>query len=390
MKVILIGNYPLDRLESMERFAQMLHAGLTEAGIESEIWRPRVFFASRLKSTGSGLGKWIGYLDKWLIFPVLLRLRRMNGRLKKTEVRFHVCDHSNAPYLAHLPAGQTSITCHDVIAIRGALGHQDAYATPTWGTGMIYQKWIFHHLGRARRIAAVSRFTYDQLDELARREAIERGEWQVIHNAFNAEFGPVADPERGELLKRVGIPPEASFLLHVGSRHARKNRKLLLDMAASLGSRWAGKICFAGQPVEESLMAHARSLGLEDRVIQVIKPDHRTLQALYTSCEAFVFPSFSEGFGWPVIEAQACGTPVIASTIAPLMEVSGGSALHADPADPTTFADAFLSLSDEKYREEVIRSGLANCERFRLNRMIRSYLKLFRIEVPELQYERPA
>jgi len=98
---------------------------------------------------------------------------------------------------------------------------------------------------------------------------------------------------------------------------------------------------------------------------------------LYNAATVFIFPSFSEGFGWPVIEAQACGTPVIASNIESLMEVSDGTALHADPSKPEQFAEAFLSLKNDVLKLELIENGFKNTLRFRPERMVNAYLDLY-------------
>lgn len=376
MRVILVGNYSPDRQESMERFALMLEAGFKQADVQAVIWRPIVFFGGRTKSANTGLGKWLGYLDKWILFPLVLRWRLRSASLRSSSTRFHICDHSNAPYLPHLPATQTAITCHDVLAIRGARGYADAYC-PASGFGKILQQWILTHLSRARLLAADTQATLDQLEELALINVGKPKDWRVVHVGFNNEFGPTETKIQGTLLSKVGISAQESFLLCVGSNLARKNRKLLLDMVALLGSRWSGRICYAGQAVDELLMAYADSLGLKDRIISIIKPDHATLLALYSACEALVFPSFSEGFGWPVIEAQACGAPVIASTLAPMPEVSGGAALHADPHQPQAFADAFWKLQDKDVRADLIRRGFINCNRFTPSRMIEAYLDLY-------------
>ncbi|MGA0556489.1 glycosyltransferase family 4 protein [Larkinella sp. VNQ87] len=372
MKIILIGNYPLDRQESMERFAQMLYSGFSGAGVEVELWRPRVILGTWFNSSLSGLGKWVGYLDKWVLFPLLLRWRQLG--LKRTDVRFHVCDHSNSPYLFHLPAETTIITCHDVLAIRGALGHADAYC-PASGFGKILQKWIMFHLSRARRVGCVSQLTLDQLKALAPQKP-PKSDWRVVHNAFNAKFGPMDPEDCLALVEKAGLKINRPFILHVGSGLPRKNRKVILDAVHALGNRWQGVICFAGQGLDEKLMDHARSLGIEGRVVSVYKPDHATLVALYNLCEVFIFPSFSEGFGWPIIEAQACGAPVIASNVPPLPEVSGGMAFHAHPDKPAEFAEAVLALQDEATRKKTISEGFKNCTRFEPTHMIDAYLDL--------------
>jgi len=376
MRIILLGNYAPDGQESMQRFAQMLYIGFRDAGIATEIWQPVPVFGALVKATRTGVGKWLGYLDKWVIFPLILRWRVRRKALKEPSVRFHICDHSNAPYLGHLNRKQAVITCHDVLAIRGSLGHADTYVSAS-PFGKLLQQWIYSHLNHAEKLASVSQLTMKQLLELNKSVRFQQPVgWQVIHNAFNADFKPLSVTDRVATLQQAGLKLPTSFLLHVGSDHPRKNRGLLLEMVHSLGSRWSGSICFAGEALEEALVARAEKLGLRTRVISVVKPDHATLVALYGACEAFVFPSYSEGFGWPVIEAQACGAPVIASSIEPMPEVSGGAAIHADPTKPEAFAAALFELQQPGVRARLVQLGFLNCQRFNPAHMIQAYLNL--------------
>jgi len=378
MSIVLIGNYPPDKQESMERFALMLATGFRSAGLETEIWRPVSVLAVGAKSTTYGLGKWLGYVDKWLIFPLIL-LWRLYTNSNKAGRHFHICDHSNSPYFKYLPKARTTITCHDVLAIRGALGYEDAFCSAT-PFGKIYQKWILGNLSRFNSLAAVSELTLNHLKELDKAKGKPK-EWKVIHNAFNSHFSQLPLAEAKPLLKNAGLNPDVPFILHVGSGLPRKNRKLLIDMVAYAGNEWRGNICFAGEAPDEDLAKYAADHNLAERLISIVKPDHATLLALYSTCEAFIFPSFSEGFGWPLIEAQACGAPVISSNIQPMPEVSGGAALHADPLNAREFADALLSLKNEIRRKELIRLGFENCQRFEPVRMINSYLNLMKLDV---------
>src|SRR5690606_1199437 len=118
----------------------------------------------------------------------------------------------------------------------------------------------------------------------------------------------------------------------------------------------------------------------------IIKPDHKLLVALYSACDAFIFPSFTEGFGWPIIEAQACGAPVITSNIGALLEVGGGAAMHRDPYNPKEFADAFLSLSEDVVRAQVIQRGFQNIKRFDAEKMMQAYLDLHQVDDTKIEY----
>ncbi|MFO7826501.1 MAG: glycosyltransferase family 1 protein [Cyclobacterium sp.] len=378
MEIILIGNYPPDKQESMQRFALMLQSGFVKEGYPTTIWKPTVIFGSIFQSTQSGIGKWIGYLDKWFIFQLVLISRLLLKKIRNEEALFHICDHSNAPYLRFLPMEKTSITCHDVLAIRGSMGHADAYCTAT-PTGKLYQKWILSHLVQVRKLAAVSRFTLNQLIDLQKNTDLNKGNkhYQVIHNAFNGDFKPMTVKQAFPLIQNLGIATPYLYMLHVGSNHRRKNRKLILDVANELGTEWNGQICFAGEAPDSDLLEYAVSLGLMDRLVIVSNPDHMTLRALYSLCEAFIFPSFSEGFGWPLIEAQACGAPVIASSIQPMPEISEGSALHADPSHPKDFANAFRMLQKQNLKLEMCKKGMMNIKRFSNKKMTQKYLSLF-------------
>ena len=375
MHVVLIGNYPLDRQESMQRFAQMLSSGFRTNGIQVKNWQPIIFFGAPFSTTVSGIGKWFGYLDKWILFPLVITWRRL---LSRKNTCYHICDHSNAPYLRFLPKESTAITCHDVLAIQSGLGFSDTHVS-TSKMGTILQKWILRHLSTARNLATVSQYTFDELNKLT-LDNRNRRNWQIIPNSFNDRFHKIDSDKAETLLLKFKISAADKFILHVGSDLPRKNRKLLLDTAACLGARWSGKICYAGHPIDERLKRHAESLGLHHRIISVEAPDHEMLLALYSRCDAFIFPSLSEGFGWPVIEAQACGAPVIASNIQPMPEVGGAGALYADPTRPEEFASALTSLQNASIKNELTKRGLQNIARYRSEVMMEKYLKLHRID----------
>jgi glycosyltransferase involved in cell wall biosynthesis len=358
----------------MIRFAKLLNSGFINQGVSSEIWWPTVFFGSKAKITNAGVGKWLGYLDKYVVFPVVMVLRlRSSGRFRDPNVRYHICDHSNSPYLKYLPAGRSSITCHDVIAIRGGLGYSDSFQ-PASKFGKILQKWIANNLKSASSIAFVSQLTLKQFKEVVIDYIPGQKNWRVIHNSFNAVFNRIDKVYAEQIITQRGVDVKTPFILHVGSSLPRKNRKMLLDMVVALDSSLNVNICFAGEGLNSELRDYADLMGIKNKITEVIKPDHSTLVALYNSCLAFVFPSLSEGFGWPLIEAQACGAPVIASNIEPMPEVSGGAAIHVNANDPKAFAEALGSLQNEVFRQSLIEKGFENCLRFNEKQMIESYL----------------
>lgn len=376
MKIILIGNYLGDRQESMWRYSLALQNNLRKNGVQVEMIYPQLFFAPTNKVTTEGFLKWLGYIDKYFVFPFVLRRKVMREFKKRQDVFFHICDHSNSIYLEILPKKNSGITCHDVLAIQGALGFKEA-CCPATRTGRLLQTWILKNLKKSKILTTVSQYTMDQLSQLCGIEKGSRPNWKVIHNSFNSHFWPMDEKERRNLLNTIGFP-EKPFILHVGSGLPRKNRNLLLRMVNILGGKWNGNICFAGDPLDNTLLKSVEDLDLQQRVISVARPDHQTLVALYSSCAAFIFPSFSEGFGWPLIEAQACGAPVLASSISSLREVGGETVVYADPHKPEEFAESFLNLFQNTGKDKLTALGFENCKRFESQKLTREFIGLYR------------
>lgn len=360
----------------MLRFSDILEKGLRKKGADVSCWRPFPLAAYFLKDTKTGTAKWIGYLDKWALYPFILICGGLLINLKtRGKHRFHICDHSNSLYIDYLPVHKTSITCHDVLAIRGALGHKDAFCEPT-PAGKRLQQMILEHLVKVEKIACVSGQTLKQLNELIGNKGNKKKRLHtVIHNPLNAAFGP--DPENIEMLH--GISPALSprsYLLHVGSDHPRKNRELLIKLLFEIKDEWPGKVVFAGEPLGKDIQKSIESFGLENRAINLVGVSHEALVCLYNHCFAFVFPSFSEGFGWPLVEAQACGAPVLTSDREPMWEVAGRAALFANPDDTGMFKSHFRRLLEPSFREETIEKGFANSKRFEETSLIDAYLSL--------------
>lgn len=378
--VILLGNYRPDAQESMRRYADGLRQDLTDAGEQVRLVLPPVVVGRLGRASSGGLGKWFGYLDKYAIFVLALLVLRLRERLAGRRVLFHICDHSNAPWLRALPRDRTVITCHDVLAIRGARGHRDTYVTPT-RTGRVLQSHILRWLLAARWVACDSTSTLEQLEELAAekpRWADPRASRVHIAIAFNDDFTPLDEQTRRARLAETGVPDGSTYLLAVGSDHPRKNRKLLVALLSGAHPLWKGDVCFAGQPLDDALRAQIAAVGASGRVREVVKPGHDQLRALYQSSYALVFPSYSEGFGWPVIEAQACGALVVASNVMPIPEVGGDGALYCDPDSPAQFAEALRTLADTSVASELRARATRNADRFDRAVVASHYVALYR------------
>lgn len=374
LKIILIGNYKPDKQYSMLIFEALMAEGYFKSKLFVSIIRPSEILG-KLALRKQSLIKWFGYLDKFLLFPVFILFLRLKNLMLMNKVNYHICDHSNSFYLHFLPKNKTIITCHDVLAIRAGLGFTDTYCSATQ-SGKVLQKIILNALSGANKLAAVSKFTLKQLKDIDTKSNITKN-WIYIHNALSEKFMPLSQNQVWVALDRFQELKYKTFILHIGSDLERKNRKLLIHMIYELQNNWDGILVLAGEPLKEDLLELIQILNVSDRILQIHNPTNIEIIALYSICQAMIFPSYSEGFGWPIIEAQACGAPVITSNKAPMMnEVGGNAALYADPDDATSFASQFLKLKDKKFRNEMVRLGFENAKRFNFDNTIQQYVEL--------------
>ena len=140
------------------------------------------------------------------------------------------------------------------------------------------------------------------------------------------------------------------------------------------------QLVIAGEALNQKLAQLARELQIDNRIVQVVKPDAASIEALYNRAVCLLFPSRYEGFGWPPIEAQACGCPVVASDIPPLAEVLGQSAVLRPVGDEAGMAEAIrMTRIDQEFRNQVRQSGFVNVRtKFQTSRMIGEYMSLYR------------
>ena len=169
------------------------------------------------------------------------------------------------------------------------------------------------------------------------------------------------------------------FVLTVGSGLRRKNRDGVLRIFARIKDRWpAGKLVFAGEALSDDLRILAASLGLTARLVEIVLPSDAVLEALYNRARALLFPSRFEGFGWPVIEAQACGCPVLCSDAGSLGEVAGEGAFVRAAGDEEAFAQELARLvADDATRARWTELGHRNAARFTADAMLDQYERLY-------------
>jgi glycosyltransferase involved in cell wall biosynthesis len=202
----------------------------------------------------------------------------------------------------------------------------------------------------------------------------------VIPAASTKHFRYLPQEEVSMLLARYGVI--RPYILYVGSVEPRKNLLRMLD-AYQLLLRWSDRWKFMivgarnywkSYPVAQKV----EQLGLQDQVIFTGYIPDEDLPALYNGAELFCFPSLYEGFGLPVLEAMACGVPVVTSNCSSLPEVAGDAAILVDPYNVDEIADAMKRvLSDRELAQELRHLGLERAKQFSWEKTARETIAVY-------------
>lgn len=204
----------------------------------------------------------------------------------------------------------------------------------------------------------------------------------TVHNAIDPrQFHFNEDAERLNAVKAKYKLPD-KYIVWVGQIVSRKNVRRLLQAFAMIAHDFPHKLVIAGEQrlgaKDKEELAIIEELGLADRIQFLGWVWHDDLPAIYQLAELFSFPSLYEGFGIPLVEAMACGCPIVtANTCAP-PEVCDGAALLVDPYDVTAIAAAMRKvLSDDTLRAQMIARGLERAKAFTWERCARQVLDVF-------------
>lgn len=257
--------------------------------------------------------------------------------------------------LLHPP---TVVTIHDV-------GYRVFPAAHTARRRLELELTTYWSVRAARHVLTISQATKR---DLVAWYGVDPQRITVTHLGVSAGFAPPADPQAiAEVRMRYGIH-RRPYVLYIGTVQPRKNLVRVIDaLARTLTAGYDLDLVIAGKQgwLSEPIVRRAAELGITHHVHFTGYVADTDLPALLAGAQAFVFPSLYEGFGMPVLEAMACGTPVITSTMSSLPEVAGDAALLVDPLDTDAIARAIMRLfDDENLRTDLRWRGLARVRQF--------------------------
>ena len=296
-------------------------------------------------------------------------LPRFSKRIKANLLH---CTANTAPLFCKTPL---IITIHDVIYMEDVSFGGSAYQN----FGNLYRKWIVPKVAKkARKIITVSAF---EKNEIARILKIEPAKITVIHNGVNPGFTLINDSVILEKVKSKYALP-SRFLLHIGNTAPRKNTKgvLIAYNKYLQNNQQALPLVITGCE-QDFILSILKKMDKEDLLKHIVVLNYLPfddLPVLYNLAEVFLYPSFREGFGMPVAEAMACGTPVITANNSSLVEVANGAAVLVDAANTDQIAEAITNLvNDRKMRDELIEKGLDNAKRFTWEKAAQKTLEIY-------------
>src|SRR5262245_18735703 len=328
----------------MDRVAAMLHAHVQAHHAEAIDARcvcpPFLHAATRLPLAGGSHAAFNvdRFLNRFWRYP------RHVERLAGGFDLFHVVDHSYAHLVHSLPPARTIVTCHDLDAFRSVLTPVDERRS---GAFRAMTREILSGLQGAARVMCD---TASIRDELLTRGLVAAERLVVIPLGVDRVFFTTRDEAGDRAAARVApMPAGAVEILHVGTTADRKRIDVLIRVVAAHGREMPDvRLTRVGEPLTPSQTRLLHDTGIADRLTAVNGVDEATLAALYRRAALVLQPSAREGFGLPVIEALAAGTPVVASDLTVLREVGASAVEFCKAGDVDAWTEKAAALLRER------------------------------------------
>jgi glycosyltransferase involved in cell wall biosynthesis len=327
MRILLLRHYPLVEGPSMRAVADQISSGLRGRGYKVQEFTAPVLLGGLLPRSKVAT-KWLGYVDQFLIFPPWLWLRAV---LLPQGSLCVLVDQALGPWLPFLSRRAHVVHCNDLLALEAALGYQNFYRPSR--SGRLYQRWIQKGFRQGMCFLSISAATKVALERHLNHPPLLSA---VLHLSLSPRFRVLTAEHAAavvsQALPRIGSHP---FLIHIG-RYWYKNRLGVLAI-------WE-QLHLLGIPQHLVLVGSADAAmqnWLESRThltpfLHILDgASDELVVALYNRAAALLFPSHAEGFGWPILEALACGCPVITTNKPPMTEV-GGEAVTTIPPAPSS------------------------------------------------------
>lgn len=314
-----------------------------------------------------------GFYPFWEQFS-LPRAARENG------CQILHCTSNTAPVNTQIPL---VVTLHDIIYM------ESGYLKILKGSGTLYQKIgniyrrlvIPRILKTSRKIITVSHFEKNRIAQFFGIKGDNR--LMAVYNGVSEHFKPVTDKIELQRVKTKYKLPD-HFFFFLGNTDPKKNTKGTLkafsDFIKRSGSDYRLVMLDYDRKELDKLLIEIGDKSLIDRIILTGYVVNTDLPAIYCQSEVFLYPSLRESFGIPMLEAMACGVPVITSNTSSMPEVAGDAACIIDPFKPEEITEAMIKLiNDRELRVKLISLGFEQSARFSWKAMAQNVLEIYRM-----------
>ncbi|QNI97107.1 glycosyltransferase [Synechococcus sp. RS9902] len=367
-KIVIIANYLPDKQESMLRVSTLYRNIVEEEGLKTKTLRPTDRIG-KFRKIFPKMEKWLNYIDKFIIFSIELIGYNILNYYNKNIV-YHITDHSNSIYSLCLLNKAKVITCHDVLAINSMLGKNPKKRLKF--SGKLLQKLILVGIKCNHRIVCVSKKTENEIRKLVDDKNTKIN---TVLQPLNYKFEPIKKEKAIRIVIKQIVQYneciENGFILHVGGNQWYKNRMGLCAIYNELNSIRSNlnqsriPLILAGKKPTRELVCFAEK-HRDLKIIFLISPTNKEINALYSLANLLLFPSIEEGFGWPIVEAMACGCPVVTTGKEPMTEAGGSAAIYIDPSDSVSAAkitNEVINWSKDRKKMQA-ELGFQNVKRF--------------------------
>lgn len=381
MNIVLFSHPSFMNSQSMPRFARMLEQAYLARGHQVQMWSPQPKIYALIPR--GRLSKWAGYIDQYLLFPLWVRKQ---VKQQPADTLYIFCDQALGPWVPLVKHKPHVVHVHDLLALRSALG--GVPENPTAWSGRLYQRYIRQGFKQAEHFISISNKTREDLHRFGEVNAATS---EVVYNGLNYPYTPLPPNEAIQLLISAGQPakPEG-MLLHLGGNQWYKNLAGVIQLYIEYAKNEAKPLplwCVTPTP-NKKIQLLLNQVPPQGQILFVQGIDNQALQAAYSLARVFIFPSLAEGFGWPIIEAQACGCPVLTTDAAPMNEISGSAASYIPVLKTSDDAQIWaingatklksLLAVPEKQRKKLVNEGIENVARFNADDAIEGYLNIYK------------
>ncbi len=365
MTVTLFRDFLEDQRTSMEIYANELSGALRpflDGKLRLQEYRPAPLpFPKRFDA----LNRIRMRLSRYISYPC--KARHYQGDIN------HISDHGYSHLLHILDPARTIVTVHDIIPIlhwKGSIYGMKTNRRP-W-----LNEFSFKSLKRAKHIIAVSENT--KADLISYCGCLEQN-ITVVYYGLNKKLRQENQNERARLRHSFGFPDQNTHLVLIMGEAEYKNQLTSLKVFSLLRElcRKPVRLVRLGrkEPKWESALKES---GLGSQVFALDFMEAEKMANIYNSVDCLLFPSWYEGFGWPPLEAMACGTPAVTSNAASLLEVVGDVALTANPDDVDGLAEAVYQVLEEtKLRRVLVQRGIERANAFTWEKNARETIDIY-------------